>query len=126
MTYFDGDGPIKYKDGKTAIAQRNLNDNGKLIWCGVPPFLDIPMLKGWLKESGVHFYGPMYSYAYSSKELVAVTWVGENEKVLDLNWPQSSTITDLFDNWTGNGKTIPCPFQPGQTRLFSVQKINGK
>ena len=122
--YLNGEGDIKYQDGKTAIAERDFaNNSGKLIWLGMPPFLDIPMLKGWLEESGVHFYGPTGSFVYSSKDLVSVTWVGAEAQELDLNWPQPSKIEDLFDGWSGCGKVITCPFKPGQTRLFLVKRI---
>jgi len=120
--YVDGEGWMKYKDGKTAGTQRRLAAGGKLIWCGVPPFLNVELLRNWLEEAGVHFYGPVQSFVYSSRELVAITWVGENEKTLELNWPERVEIEDLFDGWKQTGKTTRCPFEPGQTRLFSVKE----
>ncbi|CAL1520476.1 hypothetical protein MMC2321_04241 [Chitinophaga sp. MM2321] len=121
--YVNGEGWLKYKDGKTAGAERALANGGKLIWCGVPPYLDVPFLRKWLQEAGVHCYGPVNSFVHASKELVAITSTAEQDSTITITWPGKVKVQDLFDNWEGSGTNIACPFKAGQTRLFKVAAL---
>ena len=114
-----GEGILRYTDGKCAGAARPLAKGGRLIWCGAPP-RSTALLRRWAQEAGVHCYAPREYFLYSSRELVSVT--SPKAEQVTLTWPKSVTIRDLFDGWQGAGEQIICPFDAGQTRLFSVRE----
>ena len=118
--YMDGEGFLKYKDGKTAGAERPLAKGGKLIWCGVPPYASDEWMREKVVESGAHSYAPAPCSAHATKDLVSITSVYADDRDIETSWPQEVIITDVFDGWRGQGKTITCPFKHGQTRLFKV------
>ena len=118
--YLAGAGFMKYEDGKTAGAERPLANGGRLIWCGVPPYASESWVRKLVETAGVHCYAPTPCAVYASKELVSVTSYYEDDRNVDLTWPQDVQVTDLFDGWHGRGKSISCPFKHGQTRLFRV------
>lgn len=115
----EGEGTLRYADGKCAGAMRSLANGGRLIWCGTPP-LSTTLLRQWALEAGVHCYAPQDYTVYVSRELVSVT--GPRGEQAKLTWPKNVDIHDLFDGWKGSGKEIICPFQAGQTRLFQVRQ----
>jgi hypothetical protein len=113
----EGDGWLRYSDGKTAGGERALANGGRLVWCGVPP-LDTPLLRQWLQSAGVHFYAPEGFTVHASKQLVSVTASVSGDA--ELHWPQETTATDLFDGRKASGATTVFPFEAGQTRLFAL------
>lgn len=112
----NGEGFLRYSDGATAGAQRNLA-GGRLIWCGSPP-LHTGLLRSWLVAAGVHCYAPEGFFVHASRELVAVTSSTEGEA--ELLWPTAVRAEDLFDGWRAEGRKTLCQFGPGQTRLLRV------
>ncbi len=116
--FIEGEGFLRYSDGKSAGAERPLANGGRLIWCGIPPH-STALIRQWAQEAGVHFYAPQEYCVYSSRELVSVT--SPKAGSVKLAWPTPVTIRDLFDGWEGSGQEIDCPFDPGQTRLFAVR-----
>ncbi len=122
--YVEGDGWLQYADGRTAGVQRDLPQNGRLIWCGVPPFGNEPWLRTQLQEAGVHCYAPAPCSVHASREMMAVTSVYPDARAIELMWPHPVQIVDLFSRWRGAGQTIACPFERGQTRLFHVRYLS--
>jgi hypothetical protein len=112
----DGPGWAEYTDGLTAGAERPLQNNGRLIWCGVPPS-DIALLRKWAEEAGVHCIAPVGNTVHSAGSMVSVT-AGEGG-YLHLQWPGKITARDLYSSYlsTGTGM-MGFPFEPGQTRLL--------
>lgn len=96
-----------------------VGNGGRLIVRDEPP-LSTEMLAQWAQEAGVHFYAPQEYFVYSSRELVSMTSPQGGE--VKLTWPKDVLIRDLFDGWEGSGREIACPFDAGQTRLFSVRQ----
>jgi hypothetical protein len=111
------EGALRFTDGASACAARELAGGGKLIWCAVPP-CSSRLLRGWLSAAGVHLYAPQEYFVHASRELVAITAPAAGTAAL--RWPRHARITDLFDGWSGEGEEIACPFVAGQTRLFRV------
>ncbi len=118
--YIEGDGIATYTDGLTAAAERPLPHGGRLIWCGAP-ISDLDLLRDWVQHAGVTCYAPIGCTAYACADLVSITASQGGE--LPLAWPEPVRVRDLFTGWTGQGQTFPCPFAPGQTRLFAVEPI---
>lgn len=113
--------PIEIEGSSTPKCERTerpLSNGGRLIWRDVPP-LSAALMRQWAQEAGVHFYAPQEYFVYSSRELVSFT--SPRAEQVKLNWPKGVTIRDLFDGWQGSGEQIVCPFDAGQTRLFSVR-----
>lgn len=119
----DGDGWLKYDDGRIAGSLRDLPNGGRLIWCGVPPFGSERWLRTLLQSAGVHCYAPAPCSVHASLELTAITSVYPDARTIELTWPHPVQIVDLFSRWRGAGQTISCPFDRGQTRLFNVQRL---
>jgi len=115
----EGEGILRYEDGTTAGAERELAGGGRLIWCGAPP-LSTDLLRRWVERAAVHCYAPAGCFAHASRELVSITSsvAGEGE----LHWPEKCGVEDLFDGWRASGTETPCPFAAGQTRLFARGK----
>ncbi len=111
---------LRYTDGPGAYAERPLIDGGLLGWCGSPP-VSPDLLARWIDAAGVHRYGPSGCFVHASRELVAIT--ASDGGPVALKWPRPVTVTDLFDGWSGTGVEIPCPFDPGQTRLLRVRFV---
>jgi hypothetical protein len=120
--YLEGEGFMKYEDGKIAAAERPLSNGGRLIWCGVPPYASEAWLRDLVVDAGVHCYAPPPCSVHASKDLVSITSVSFDDRDVELSWPEEVAITDLYDGWTGRGRTFSCPFKHGQTRLFKVSK----
>ncbi len=120
--YLEGPGFLQYEDGKTAGGERPLANGGRLIWCGVPPYASEDWLREQVLAAEVHCYAPAPCSVHASRELVAITSVYSEDREIELSWPEDVAVTDLFDGWTGRGRTIVCPFEYGQTRLFRLSK----
>ena len=116
-------GFMKYSDGKTAGVIRDLDDGGKLIWCGVPPYASDQWMSEQIAKSGVHMYAPYSCSVHATKDYVSVTSVYEDDRSIDLTWPEDVRIVDMFDGWRGEGRVINCPFTHGQTRLFHIIRL---
>ncbi|MCX5757814.1 MAG: hypothetical protein NTU83_04780, partial [Candidatus Hydrogenedentes bacterium] len=114
----EGEGFLKYPDGACAGTERPLHTGGRLIWCGMPP-LSVSLLRGWLERAGVHCYAPPECFVYAARELVSITSPIEGD--VNIEWPRDVHVEDLFDGWRGSGRSIRCPFELGQTRLFHVK-----
>ena len=107
------------RQAKFDCTERPLPNGGRLIWREVPP-LSTEQITDWAQEAGVHFYAPQEYFVYSSRELVSVTSPRAGQAIL--TWPKDVVVRDLFDGWQGSGREITCPFEAGQTRLFSVEE----
>ena len=70
----------------------------------------------------VHCYAPTPCSVHASRELVAITSVYSEDREIELSWPEDVAVTDLFDGWTGRGRTIVCPFEYGQTRELRLSR----
>jgi len=112
----EGEGILRYEDGTTAGAERELAGGGRLIWCGAPP-LSTDLLRRWVERAGVHCYAPSGCFAHASRELVSITSPVAGE--VAVRWPVKCGVEDLFDGWRASGTDTPCPFAAGQTRLFA-------
>ena len=112
----EGEGILRYEDGTTAGAERELAGGGRLIWCGAP-VISTDLLRGWVERAGVHCYAPAGCFAHASRELVSITSPVAGEVVL--HWPEKCGVEDLFDGWRASGAQTLCPFAAGQTRLFA-------
>ncbi len=75
-------------------------------------------LRKLVEKIEVHCYAPSGFSVHASKELIAIT--SDRLGIVMLNWKQEVKVMDLFDGWTGTGKSFPCPFEAGQTRLFKL------
>ena len=109
---------LRYADDAVAGVERDLPNGGRLIWCGMPP-LSPEVLRGWMERAGIHCTAPVGCVVQASEELTSVTADAPGDIVL--KWPETVSIEDVFDGWTGEGKDISCPFKAGQTRLFQVR-----
>ncbi|HBR20565.1 MAG TPA: hypothetical protein DD726_10190, partial [Phycisphaerales bacterium] len=122
--YLNTTGTIRYAGTPTVYAggERPLSNNGRLIWCGVPPYALVSLLRTWLSDAGVTFYTPSAAdcFVYASKELVSITSTSTTDGQITLTWPTNSVVKDLFDGWTATGTSFSCPFNHGQTRLFEI------
>lgn len=108
---------LRFSDGAAAGLERELPRGGRLIWCSVPPQVsDVP--RAWMERAGVHCYAPLGFSVHASQGLVAVTAPALGEATL--SWPGPVRVQDLFDGWSAQGVSFPCPFAAGQTRLFAV------
>ena len=114
----EGPGFMHYADGATAGLERQLPGGGRLIWCGAPP-KSSELTRGWLERAGVHCYAPLNFTVHASQGLVAITAAVAGE--VELAWPKSVRVRDLYDGWTAAGARFNCPFAAGQTRLFAVE-----
>ena len=126
--YLNATGTIRYAGTPTVYAggERPLSNNGRLIWCGVPPHALVSLLRVWLSSAGVYFYTPSNNanyFVYASKELVSITSTASTNGQITLTWPTPSVVTDLFDGWRASGTSFTCPFNYGQTRLFVVKPL---
>lgn len=119
--YVDRADFIRYEDGLGAGKSIRLKKGGRLIWSAVPPYQDVQLLRSWMEEAGVHFYSPVQIFVRASEELVSVTSVFQKDAEIELNWPKTVNIEDVYEGWKGHGKKIKCPFRYGQTRLFKVR-----
>ncbi len=108
-----------YSDGKGATASRSLTGGGTLLWTGVPPSNET-WLRTWLAQAGVHLYAPEGFFVHASHDLVSVTSPLQGKT--ELVWPEEVTVKDLFEDWSGQGQKMICPFEAGQTRLFRVER----
>ncbi|MBI5094630.1 MAG: hypothetical protein HZB26_19620 [Candidatus Hydrogenedentes bacterium] len=117
--YVEGNGWLRYADGKTAGADRPLPNGGRLIWCGVPP-QDSALLREWVEAAGAHCYAPIGFTVHASRQLVGITASSAGET--QLIWPHAVSAKDLLDGWSGKGSAMSCPFEAGQTRLFSISR----
>jgi hypothetical protein len=78
------------------------------------------VLRKLVEKAGVHCYAPEGFSVHASSELVAITSSTQGKVVL--NWYHRVSVHDLFDDWTGHGKSFSCPFETGQTRLFRLNR----
>ncbi len=108
---------LHYADGAAAGAERELSAGGHLVWCGMPP-LSPEVLRGWMERVGVHCFAPVGCVVQASNDLVSVTADAPGD--LALHWTDAVQIRDVYNDWTGAGRDIVCPFSAGQTRLFRV------
>jgi hypothetical protein len=87
---------------------------------GIDKSNETGMLRKLVEKAGVHCYAPIGFSIHASKELVAITSSTPGDVIL--NWQYFVNAHDLYDGWTGNGKSFSCPFETGQTRLFKLTR----
>lgn len=120
---YDGEGILYYADGPAAAGGRELANGGRLIWCGTAP-ASRDLLKQWMEEAGVHFYAPEGYTVYASEELVSISADTLTTGAQEIYFPYEVEVTDLFDGFTATGQRISCTFEPGQTRLLKVKRLD--
>ena len=113
-----GTGIMHYQDGPVAGGERELNQGGKLIWCGTP-IMDTAWLREVALHAGVHGYAPAEYFVHASRELVSITASSAGD--VPVEWPRSVKAVDLFTGWHKTGKSMNVPFEVGQTRLFRLK-----
>ena len=77
-----------------------------------------------MEEAGVHFYAPEGYTVYASEELVSISADTLTTGVQEIYFPYEVEVTDLFDGFTATGQRISCTFEPGQTRLLKVKRLD--
>jgi hypothetical protein len=101
-----------------ADGERELPAGGRLLWRASPPTTGLRELA---ERAGVHCYAPAGYVVHASAGLLSVTCSTATSPAR-LRWPQAVHVLDEFSDWQGQGREFDCPFEPAQTRLFSVSE----